>query len=151
MTNQLRFRAETTRNGANTLTPEVDGTSLITLVGSYEATRGYQPAGEYDGLVPEHFNFGDLSRYYLGTEANQWPKPGEAWLLGCQCGEVGCWPLAVRITVDSSTVTWSNFAQPRRSDWDYAAFGPFKFDRRQYEGAMANGIAALKDATQPFS
>ena len=116
-------------------------------MGSYEATRGYEPAGEYDGLVPEHFNFGNLSRYYLGTEADQWPKPGEAWLLGCQCGEVGCWPLAVRITVDDSNVIWSNFAQPHRPDWDYAAFGPFKFDRRQYETAMANGIARLRDAS----
>lgn len=149
--NQLRIRAEATLNGAGALTPEVDGTSLIMLVGSYEATRGYDPAGEYGGLVPEHFDFGNVSRYYLGTEANQWPKLGEAWLLGCQCGEVGCWPLAVRITVDSSNVIWSNFAQPHRPSWDYGAFGPFKFDRRQYAKAIANGIARLRDATQPFS
>lgn len=63
--NQLSFRTETTPNAAGALTPGVDGTSPITLVGSYEATHGYEPAGEYDGLVPEHFNFGNLSRYYL--------------------------------------------------------------------------------------
>jgi len=79
--NQLHIRTETTSNGAGALIPEVDGTSLITLVGSYEATRGYDPAGEYDGLVPEHFDFGDLSHYYLGTEATNGQSPAKH----------GCW------------------------------------------------------------
>lgn len=148
--NQLRFRAETIPDGAGCLIPEVDGTSLITLIGSYEYVHGYDPAGGYSGLVPEHFDFGDLSHYYLGTEANQWPKIGEAWLLACDCGEVGCWPLAARITVDDTTVTWSTFQQPHRPEWDYSAFGPFKFGRRQYEKAIENGIALLRAAT-PFS
>lgn len=148
---QLRFRTETIHNGAGSLIPEVNGTSLATLIGSYESARGYYPAGGYGGLVPEHFNFGDLSRYYLGAEASQWPKLGEAWLLGCDCGEVGCWPLAARITVDGTTVTWSTFQQPHRPDWDYSAFGPFKFDRQQYEKAVHIGMARLKDANKPFS
>lgn len=116
MINQLRFRAETINNGAGSLIPEVDGTSFVTLVGSYESTRGYNPAGDYGGLVPAHFNFGDLSRYYLGLEANQWPKMGEAWLLGCHCGEIGCWLLGARITVGGTNVTWSASQQPHRPD-----------------------------------
>lgn len=151
MISQLRFRAETIHNGAGSLVPEVNGTSLVTLIGSYESAHGYDPAGGYGGLVPEHFNFGDLSRNYLGSEASQWPKSGEAWLLGCDCGEVGCWPLAARITVDGTTVTWSTFQQPHRPDWDYSAFGPFTFDRQQYEKAVHIGMARLKDATKPFS
>lgn len=147
--NQLRFRTETTRNGVGALTPEVDGASLTALVRSYEEQRGYSPAGEYDGIVPEHFNFGDLALYYLGIEANQWPKPGEAWLLGCECGEAGCWPLAARITIESSLVVWSNFKQPHRPQWDYASFGSFTFDRDQYEQAVADGIALVRRSALP--
>lgn len=151
MTNHLRFRVETIHNSAGSLVPEVDGTSLVTLVGGYESARGYEPAGGYGGLVPEHFDFGDLSLFYLGSGARQWPQPGEAWLLGCDCGEVACWPLGARITVDGAKVRWSAFEQPHRPEWDYSAFGPFVFARQQYEKAIQNGLARLKEATEPYS
>ncbi len=82
------------------LIPYVDAASLIDLVNQYEEDRGYAPAGGYAGLIPAHFNFGDLTRYYLGRGDRQWPEPGQAWLLACDCGEVGCWPLQARIHVD---------------------------------------------------
>lgn len=106
--------------------------------------------GGYGGLVPEHFRFGDLSLYFLGSDASQWPKKGEASLLGCECGEVGCWPLNAGITVNGATVTWSRFQQPYRPDWDYSAFGPFEFDRQQYENAVHSGMVRLQEATRPF-
>jgi hypothetical protein len=31
-------------------------------------------------------------------------------LLGCDCGEVGCWPLEARIIADAETVIWTGFA-----------------------------------------
>jgi hypothetical protein len=41
------------------------------------------------------------------------------------------------VTLTEHSVTWSNFAQPHRRAWSYAGFGPFVFDRRQYENAIA--------------
>jgi hypothetical protein len=57
-------------------------------------------------------------------------------LLGCGCGEVGCSPLMARVTVTDETVTWDEFEQPTRPDWDYDEFGPFTFDRSEYERAL---------------
>lgn len=125
------------------LVPEVDGQSLIDLVAAYETARGYTPAGEYGGIVPDYFNFGDLSQHYLGTASPQWPRPGGCWLLSCECGEAGCWPLEVKVTLTSQTVTWSNFRQPHRPSWTYSGLGPFQFDRRQYETAVADAVRAL--------
>jgi len=69
-------------------------------------------------------------------------------VLECDCcGVPGCWPLKVRITTDDDTVTWSDFRQPHRSEesaaalWDYQGFGPFVFDRNQYEGAVKDILA----------
>jgi hypothetical protein len=57
-------------------------------------------------------------------------------LLGCGCGEVGCSSLMARVTVTDDTVTWDEFEQPTRSDWDYDGFGPFTFARSEYERAL---------------
>lgn len=47
-------------------------------------------------------------------------------LLGCECGEPGCWPLMARVEVGAEQVAWSDFEQPhRRDNWAYAGFGPF--------------------------
>ena len=57
------------------------------------------------------------------------------------CGNDGCWPLVVRIVVTGDSVTWSDFEQPHRClseghAWRYDSFGPFVFDRNQYEEAL---------------
>jgi hypothetical protein len=39
------------------------------------------------------------------------------------------------VTVDEDTVTWGEFEQPTRPDWDYDGFG-FSFERAQYEQAL---------------
>lgn len=70
-------------------------------------------------------------------------------LYDCECGCIGCWPLLVRITVLEKTISWSNFEQPHRgpnsraSWWNYAAFGPFEFDREQYFGALMKAESEL--------
>jgi hypothetical protein len=89
----LSIRVTSGPTGPLMLTPVVDGRPLTELVAEFESRQGYSPAGDYAGLVPDHFRFGDLPRYFLGQGDGQWPKPGYAWLLGCDCGEVGCWPL----------------------------------------------------------
>jgi len=92
------------------LMPFVDGRPLPELVAGFESRQGYSPSGGYAGLVPGYFRFGDLSRYFLGQEDEQWPRPGYAWLLACDCGEAGCWPLEARIITSAETVTWTSFA-----------------------------------------
>jgi hypothetical protein len=139
----LSIRVTGGPTGPLTLTPVVDGRSLTELVGEFESRQGYSPAGGYAGLVPGNFRFGDLPRYFLGQEEGQWPKPGYAWLLGCDCGEAGCWPLEARIVTDAETVTWTGFAQPYRRAWDYQGFGDFIFDRAPYEHAVREAVAAL--------
>ncbi|MGC5004714.1 hypothetical protein [Streptomyces sp. DT203] len=41
-----------------------------------------------------------------------------------------------RITATAGLVTWDAFEQPHRKTRDYAAFGPFQFDRHQYDDAL---------------
>ena len=59
------------------------------------------------------------------------------WLLGCDCGEAGCWPLEDRIVRSDRQITWEQFKQPFRPERDYSSFGPFRFDIEQYRGSLA--------------
>ena len=91
-------------------------------------------AGGYMGLLwgevgsgPEHF---------LGSPAAIWFEDGDTVLMGCQCGEWGCWPLTADISVEDASVRWSHFRNGHR-DWDLTGLGPFRFERSQYERALA--------------
>lgn len=110
----------------------LDGRSLATLVGAFERDQGYAPAAGYGGLVLDASGFHPVKRYYLGDAAHQ----GWTSVLACDCGEVGCWPLECRVHVRDDDVIWREFRQPHRGAWDYSGFGPFAFDRRQYEAAI---------------
>jgi hypothetical protein len=68
-------------------------------------------------------------------------KIGSVYLLGCDCGEVGCWPLSAHIETEGESVKWTTFQQPHRSQRDYSAFGPFIFDADLYRRT----VAALRD------
>lgn len=122
----------------------INGAELAELVRSFEDERGYRPAGGYAGLIPAHFNFGDLVAYFLGEDNGQWPRPGVVWLLGCDCGEVGCWPFEATISATSEHVTWARFRQPFRTTRDYSSLGPFEFGRAQYEAALKNAMDELQ-------
>jgi hypothetical protein len=104
----------------------IDGDDLIDLVRAVELpwarAEGHETlAGGYSGLAPDQWR--ELPEQY---------EDGRAAVLACDCGEVGCWPLRVRITLEDETVTWSDFQQPHR-DWSYPGLGPFCFNRQQYE------------------
>ena len=142
MVHELTLAAEKCQ-GVAELVPFVDGSSLVDLVGAFETAQGFEPAGGYGGLVPAYFRFGDLYDYYRGIEKRQWPGMGRLSLLACECGEMGCWPLNASVTLTVQSVTWSNFVQPHRRAWSYAGFGPFVFDRRQYEAAVSTCVATL--------
>lgn len=120
------------------------------LVCGYEQTACYDVPGAYAGIVLDHVNFGDLSSYLSGApQSTYWAKRGVVALLGCDCGDVGCWPLEARVLVDDGLVTWRGFAQPFRPERDYGAFGPFVFKRSQYERAVREAIVIASMFDQP--
>jgi hypothetical protein len=124
--------------GALALTPVVDGISLSEMIAAFERDQRFQPAGGYGGLIPSWFQYGDLDRYFLGDfdKDSHFAQMGRVYLLGCQCGEVGCWPFLGRIRAGSESVTWDSFEQPHRKERDYSRFGPLVFDAEQYREAV---------------
>ncbi len=104
--------------------PVIDGRPLTDLVEELEIQRGFDPAGGYGGLVFDFFDFGPVDKYFRKTD--------DIFVLGCHCGEVGCWPLRCRVKADDNRITWDNFSQPHRPDRDYSNLGPFIFDPAQY-------------------
>ena len=121
------------------ITPALNGASLTGIVSAFEREHQFEPAGGYGGLVPQWFEYGPLDRYFFGDfeENSYFAKLGDVYLLGCQCGEVGCWPLTARITVNNESVLWDMFQQPHRRERDYSRFGPFVFELAQYRNALA--------------
>jgi hypothetical protein len=101
----------------------------------------------YGGLIPAYYLFGAASAHYLGR-AVMVSEDEKVPVLGCECGEWGCWPLLTRVVVDGDAVIWTDFEQPHRRDRDYSGFGPFIFDRRAYEEAVAD-IAQIWAAESP--
>lgn len=129
---------------ARSIIPVIDEVPLITLIDEFETARGFDAAGGYAGLVPGNYRFGPLDCHFL-ADSEQFDLDGDwellgVYLLGCTCGEVGCWPLTSSITKSADTVTWSNFYQPHRPNRIYTAFGPFCFDFEPYE-ATVNALA----------
>ncbi len=143
MSETVSFKID--ENDFAAVTPFVDGTSLVALVEIYERSKGYlDPAGGYGGLVPAHFNYGPLDRYLTGkNKTDYWASLNGIYLLGCACGEAGCWPLITSVSEQDDTVIWDGFIQPFRRSRDYSEFGPFRFSRAQYEDAVDDLVARL--------
>src|ERR1700678_3017256 len=101
--------------------PLVDGVTLMALVETFENARSFHPAGGYGGIAPELFRFGRLDRYLLGDvdDYSYWVSLGGIYLLACECGEVGCWPLQSKVRLTDRQVIWSQFTQPHRPERDY--------------------------------
>jgi hypothetical protein len=130
----------------------VDDRDLAELVREVElpharAEGAPRIAGAYAGLAPSQLR-GGLRRHFLvgeGSDLACGPRE-KTVLLGCDCGEPGCWPLMARVSVEEDAVVWSEFEQPQRRDaWSYAGFGPLRFARAQYEAALAESERALGD------
>ncbi|HEY0038918.1 MAG TPA: hypothetical protein VGB66_19635, partial [Longimicrobium sp.] len=100
----------------------IDGRDLVDLLRRIElpaATADGHPeiAGSYRGLSP-----------YEWEALPELEDDGRVAVLGCECGEVGCWPFQVRISWRPATVLWSDFHGPGRN-CDYTALGRFIFAR----------------------
>lgn len=118
----------------------IDGIDLIEILKKFElpfATRENHAdiAGAYSGIPTEYITSDQLlgkCNLFYGDNSNKVP------VLECECGCEGCWPFAVKITETDSSIIWSDFEQPHRSDeeiqpiWDYSDLCPFEFDKTQY-------------------
>jgi hypothetical protein len=118
--------------------PVVNGVRLTDLVAEFEGASQYQPAGGYAGLVPRFFSLGRLDEYFMGGSTDPAFLNGGYWLLGCECGGAGCWPLEARIIRSDRQISWEHFKQPFRPERDYSSFGPFRFDFEQYRGSVSD-------------
>ena len=132
----------------------INGQSLIDLVRPVEL-----PFRTIEGHPELAGNYGWLHPFVCEIFVE--PDEPETHLLGCTCGEADCWPILGRITKTPNTVQWHSFYNPyrleknlskdKRNDgrifipWDYAALGPFEFDRKQYEEAIA-AVQPIYDA-----
>lgn len=131
--------------GTHSIMPVVDGMHLSERVAAFERGQQFEPAGGYGGLIPQWFKYGALDRYFLGEfeKDSYFARMNRVYILGCQCGEVGCWPLMARVRAEGESVVWDSFEQPHRKDRDYSAFGPFVFDDQQYREAVA-ALSSMK-------
>lgn len=116
----------------------VNGTPLVDHAKSVEAPFANAEgkpnlAGDYAPLLVEDFR---SRQGLLGNPVSTWFEDGDTVLMGCPCGEWGCWPLTAMIDVKDDRVTWRRFRNGHR-DWDLSALGPFVFERIQYETAVA--------------
>ncbi|MHB8873777.1 MAG: hypothetical protein ACYC8T_08845 [Myxococcaceae bacterium] len=133
----IRFAFEPRPDLANALEilPLIDDRALTDLVHTFERERSMEPPEAYGGLIPSYFRFGPMHEHFLGV-GPAGRGVGKVPLLGCSCGEWGCWPLLARIVRAHETVVWTEFEQPFRKERDYSGFGPFEFGRQQYEQAL---------------
>ncbi|PXX56524.1 hypothetical protein DFR70_11976 [Nocardia tenerifensis] len=112
--------------------PRVDGVPLTDLIDSFELAADMQPAGEaYGGLPSGHVRF--VNHFHGKSSMTMESKTP---VLVCQCGAWGDWPLLADIVVSDRLVIWDHFAQRYRPQRDYSGFGPFRFDRNQYDDAL---------------
>lgn len=84
------------------------------------------------------------------------PERGKHRILQCTCRCVGCADFVCRITVDETSVTWSEFQMTTASvagidPGDYSRLGPFRFERRAYEDAVYSLRPYLLDPPAPAS
>ena len=94
------------------------------------------------------------ARIATSTSRTSWPrlglleKPddfydrGKSRVLQCSCRSPGCSDLLARLSLDSASVTWSDFEhvsadRSRRRPWSHEQLGPFRFERSVYAAALA--------------
>lgn len=106
----------------------VNQVGLIQLVGAFEKKFDASLAGSYDWLTASELTPQNL----LGEKSNISDDGPRIAVLGCECGEMGCWPLLVTIEARNNVVLWKEFENGHR-DWDYKGFGPFQFLRSEYD------------------
>jgi len=101
------------------------------LAGAYQ----YLPADKV--FLPSRNLLGEPYKCGLISSPND-RRNKKSLLLQCTCGVTECWFLLATITVDPTSVTWSDFCQFHRA-WQYD-LGPFTFERANYEAQLVNKL-----------
>lgn len=150
MRHRIKFELDEFEGTVQQIVPMVDGRLLVDLLEEYERDRGFDVVGGHAGLVLDYFGVGDLRRYLLGEQE---PWPGRRVpLLGCTCGDLVCCPLVASVDRGDEVVRWSGFQSRRGGRRDYVGFGPFVFDKPDYDAAVeavAEATVALWQPTGP--
>ncbi|HZG16466.1 MAG TPA: hypothetical protein VE710_15860 [Candidatus Bathyarchaeia archaeon] len=141
---KIRFEERIGEESEKIVKIYINERSFIDLVKEYETSFAGSIAGDYAWLWSDVVFL--PSRHFLGEPIYELDfYNGKSAVLGCECGIVECWPLVAKITLTQDTVTWSDFEQPHRGPesagghWDYRTFGPFVFDRKEYESQLSKG------------
>jgi len=145
---QVRFivRERNDLNGVAEVVPEVDGVALTDLIHGFEKRAGMETRNvSYGGLIPAYFRFGPLRHHFLAGAGAFVSGQRKVPLLGCKCGEWGCWPLLTSVRADDASVAWSAFEQPHRPERDYSGFGPFQFERAEHEEELQAQERSVSD------
>jgi hypothetical protein len=134
---EIRFSVGPWARSGVLLTPIIDGRSLVDLVTDYEEAKDWELAGIHDGLVLDESELSELPKHLLHGKPSSPHDRGIA-VLGCTCGVNDCLPFLAEIRVTDDEVWWGEFRYPLAAGlpWDYSGFGPFVFDRDQYETAL---------------
>ena len=144
---EIRFLVQRSQEYGREVAIEINGENLIDKLQAFELpfarAEGHpEIAGSYMRLAATTL----LSRQFFG----EWEFEERVAVLACgDCGHVFCWPMMVKITLGVDRVTWSEFQQPHRTGgetgtWDYQRFGPFVFDRHQYEQALEQAAKKVR-------
>lgn len=108
----------------------INSRSLLSYIKPVE-----MPFAEKEGQPEIAGDYLPLKVHYLHSsliEDVEWDEQGKSVVYSCPCGEIGCWPLNVRIEWGDKYVVWKDFSQGCRREWKYDGL-KFIFDRRQYE------------------
>ncbi|EFC79883.1 hypothetical protein [Parafrankia sp. EUN1f] len=135
----VEFRLETERfpiGETLAVRPYVNGVDLRELVRAVElpyAEGDPDSAGSYAGLRDPGVRW--PSRHFLGERSVTWFGDGDTVLLGCICGDAGCWPLTARVDIADDAVIWRDFRNSHHR-WNLDGLGPFRFNLLAYETAL---------------
>jgi hypothetical protein len=88
-------------------------------------------------------------RRLLLAEPADFPNNRRSLLVCSECGDLGCGALSISIDITEGEVTWADFGYQNNYDEEIWAkglgeLGPFRFDRSQYENALAGAMTILR-------
>ena len=144
-TNQLEFVVVREPGLRPTVGVVIDSHPLGDSVAAFERSASMPIPGGYGPLNFEQQV--DYFEWFTGTHNLDWPAPGRTWLLGCPgCGTDACSPIECAVDLSDDFIVWRDFVDPHRPEGDYSGFGPFVFDRLQFESAIVTMETALSRA-----
>ena len=153
---KLEFIIEEKRNDNyqfKAVTILVNGLDIIESLKKYEMPFVQKEgskniAGGYDGLSPE-----TLYKHLTNPADFDKDENGKISILECECGSEGCWPMKIKAIDLEDKIIWTDFEQPHRNFdshnfWDYADFGQFSFDKKDYNMQLDRLSQTIKNSTK---